>query len=167
MIEHNIHVGINLTFHDIENKEINKLLRSRISKHHIASKTKFDISSQVIFELLEHHNDEDYELFMNFIEEFKALGVLITIDNFGLGFSNMSKVAAISPNYVKIDATLMKNLDTDKHALSLVKAIVLFANELGIKTIGERITNEKIFDIALALGIDEFQGSYIGEEVEL
>ncbi len=166
MLEHNIHIAINLTFHDIENKEINKLLHKRILKYHLASKTKFDISSQVIFELLEHSNHNDYKRFMEFINEFKALGVLITIDNFGLGFANISKIAAMAPNYVKIDATLIKNIDTDIHAYSLVKAIVKFASELGIKTIAEHVSNKAIFEKCKALNIDEFQGYYFGEPIE-
>lgn len=166
MLEKNVHVAINITFHDIENREINKLLHNKISKHNLATKTKFDISSQVIFELLEHQNHEDYDRFIDFIDEFKALGVLITIDNFGLGFANMSKISAMAPNYVKIDSTLMKNIDTDKHAYTLVKAIVKFAQELGIKTIAEHVTSKEIFEISKELGIDEFQGYYFGEPIE-
>jgi len=166
MLEYNVHIAINLTFYDIENREINKLLHSRISKHHLASKTKFDISSQVIFELLEHSNHENYDRFISFVNEFKALGVLITIDNFGLGFANMSKIAAMAPNYVKIDATLIKNIDTDIHSYSLVKAIVKFARELGIKTIAEYVTSEAIFEKCKSLKIDEFQGYLFGEPEE-
>ncbi len=166
MLEHNVHVAINITFHDIENREINKLLRHKISKHHLASKTKFDISSQVIFELLEHSNHDDYDRFISFMDEFKALGVIITIDNFGLGFSNMSKISAMAPNYIKIDSTLMKNIDTDIHAFTLVKAIVKFTKELGIKTIAEHVSSKKIFELSKDLGIDEFQGFYLGEPLE-
>jgi diguanylate cyclase (GGDEF)-like protein len=163
MIDHNVHVAINLTYQDIENSEIAKLLREQLKKHQLASKMKFDISSQVIFELLDHPNSEGYDNFVKFINEFKALGVLITIDNFGLGFSNMSKISALAPHYVKIDATLMKNIDTDEHSYQLVKAIVTFAKELGIKTIAEHVTNEVIFEKSKELGIDEFQGYYFGE----
>lgn len=167
MIEHNVHVAINLTFQDIENAEIHRLLIENITKHNLAGKTKFDISSRVIFELLEYHNKTDYEKFTSFIDEFKAMGVLITIDNFGLGFSNMSKISAIAPHYVKLDSTLMKNLDSDKQAYSLVNAIVKFSKELGIKTIAEYVVSEEIFERCIELGIDEFQGNYFGEPIEL
>lgn len=166
MLQYNVDISINITFHDIENHEINKLLRKNISQHKLANRTKFDISSQVIFELLEHSNSEDYERFISFIDEFKALGVLITIDNFGMGFANMSKIAAMAPNYVKIDSILMKNINTDKHSLSLVKAIVKFTKELGIKTIAEHVTSKEIFEISKAIGIDEFQGYYFSEPLE-
>ena len=166
MLQNNVHIAINLTFHDIANRELNKLLHERITKHNLATKIDFDINSQVIFELLEHANHEDYDKFVSFINEFKALGVLITIDNFGLGFANMSKVIAMSPNYVKIDAVLMKNIDKDKHAYTLVQAIVKFTKELGIKTIAEHISSETIFKISKELGINEFQGTCFGKPLQ-
>ena len=166
MIEKNVHVAINITFHDIENRDISKLLRKRISEHNLATRIKFDISSQVIFELLEHPGHEDYDKFVSFVQEFKALGVLLTIDNFGLGFSNMSKIADLLPNYVKIDSSLIKNIDSDHHAYTLVKAIVKFSKELGIKTIAEHVSSKSIFEKSMELGIDEFQGYYFGEPIE-
>jgi len=165
MIDLNTHISINLTFHDIVNKEINKLLRESIKKHHLESRTNFDISSQVIFELLEHPSNHDYETFVEFVNEFKSMGVLITIDEFGLGFSDMSKVAELSPHYVKIDASLIKNINNDKHAYSLVKAIVMFTQELGIKTIAEHVSTQEIFEKAKELHIDEFQGFFLGKPI--
>ncbi|MEN4054030.1 EAL domain-containing protein [Sulfurimonas sp. NWX79] len=165
MIEKNLHISINLTFHDIENREINRLLRENIHRHHLATKTNFDISSQVIFELLEHPK-RDYDLFVDFINEYKRLGVLITIDNFGLGFSDMSKIVSLAPHYVKLDSSLIKNIDSDKHAYSLVKAIVKFTQELGIKTIAEHVSSREIYETVKELGIDEFQGYYFGEPSE-
>ena len=166
MIQENVHIAINLTFHDIHNRELNKLLHTRVANHTLATLTNFDISSQIIFELLEHSNHEDYDDFIHFVEEFQKLGVIITIDNFGLGFANMSKIAAMTPNYVKIDSALIKNIDTDKHAYTLVKAIVKFSKELGIKTIAESISTQAIFEVAQTLEIDEFQGSYFGKLLE-
>ncbi|MEN8304281.1 MAG: EAL domain-containing protein, partial [Campylobacterota bacterium] len=79
--------------------------------------------------------------------------------------ANMSKISAMAPDYVKIDSTLMKNIDNDKHAYSLVKAIVKFAKELGIRTIAEHVTSREIFEISKELEIDEFQGYYFGQPV--
>jgi diguanylate cyclase (GGDEF)-like protein len=166
MLDKNVHIAINITYHDVENKEINRLLRDYIKKHQLASRVDFDISSQVIFELLENPNHNDYNKFVEFIEEFKELGVLIAIDNFGLGFSNIAKIAELSPHYVKIDSSLIKNIDTDKHSYGLVKAIVKFTNELGIRTIAEHVSTEKIFQKCVDIGIDGFQGYYFSEPIE-
>jgi diguanylate cyclase (GGDEF)-like protein len=166
MLEKNVHIAINLAYQDIENREIKTLLRECITQHNLAEKIKFYISSQVIFELLEHPNHEGYGRFAAFIDEFKAFGVVIAIDNFGLGFSNMSKIASLAPHYVKIDGTLIRNIDTDKHAYHLVRAFIKFTRELGIKTIAEHVSTEAIFETCKELGIDEFQGYFFGEPTE-
>ena len=66
---------------------------------------------------------------------------------------------------MKIDANLIKNIDTDKYACSLVESIVKFTKELGIKTIAEHVENQEIFEVAKGLGIDEFQGYFFSEPV--
>ena len=165
MIEKNLHMSINLTFHDISNREINKLLHYHLAQHKIATRTNFDISAQVIFELLENPNHSDYDTFVEFVSEFKSKGVLITIDNFGLGFSNMSQMASLAPHYVKIDSSLIRNIVEDEHASRLVKAIVHFSQELGIKTIAEYVSSQEIFQECKRLNIDEFQGYYFSKPV--
>lgn len=162
MKECNVHISINLTYQDIKNNAIYRTLKENIKKYNLAQQTKFDISNNVIFELLESHNIVNYELFKSFIEEFKELGVKITIDNFGSGFSDFSRIVSLSPNYVKIDGSLIKDIDANKQSYELVKALVKFTKELGIKTIAEHVETKKIFDIVYDLGIDEFQGYYFG-----
>ncbi len=162
MSKKNINISINITYADIKNETIYHVLKNSIKKYNIAQRTNFDISNNVIFELLENESIECFESFKHFIEDFKALGVKIIIDDFGTGFSNFGQIVNLSPNYIKIDGFLMETINTDKNSLILVKAIVKFAKELGIKTIGSFIKDENIFKTALDIGIDEFQGDYFG-----
>lgn len=166
MSQKNINISINITYADIKNETIYKTLKDSIKKYNIAQKTNFDISNNVIFELFENESIECIETFKHFIEDFKELGVQIIIDDFGTGFSNFGQIVALSPNYIKIDGFLMKTIDTDEKSLNLVKAIVKFAKELGVKTIASYINSESIFQMALDIGIDEFQGNYLGEAKE-
>jgi len=163
MSQKDINISINITYADIKNESIYKTLKHSIKKYNIAQKTNFDISNNVIFELLENESIECFESFKNFIEDFKALGVQIIIDDFGTGFSSFGQIVSLSPNYIKIDGFLMETINTDEKSLSLIKAIVKFAKELGIKTIGSYIKDEDIFNTALEIGIDEFQGDYFGK----
>ena len=54
-------------------------------------------------------------------------------------------------------------MDTDHNAYLTAKAIVSFAKSLGIKTVAEFISSKELFDKALELGVDEFQGFYFSE----
>jgi diguanylate cyclase (GGDEF)-like protein len=161
-----VDIAINIGYQDIENQEINHLLKERLQRDNSNHKTNFDISSKVIFELLDNPNREAFSKLLAFVEEYRELGVLFSIDNFGLGFSNMSSIAAMAPNYIKIDAVLIKNLGTDEHSYQLVKAIVQFCKELNIKTIAEYVETKEIFEICYELGIDEFQGFFFSEPLE-
>jgi len=91
------------------------------------------------------------------------LGVRIAIDDFGSGYSNFSQILEIHPDYIKIDGTLIENIDIDTHAFILTNAIVTFFNELGIKVIAEYVHSKKIHDILQGFKIDEFQGYFFSE----
>jgi diguanylate cyclase (GGDEF)-like protein len=163
MSEKNINISINITYQDIKNESIYQSLKKSIKKYNIAQQTKFDISNNVIFELLENESIECFESFKTFIEDFKELGVQIIIDDFGTGFSNFGQIVGLSPHYIKIDGFLIESVNTDKKSLVLIRAIIKFAKELGIKTIASFVSSQDIFKTIHDLGVDEFQGSYFGE----
>lgn len=162
----NISISINLTYQDVKNAEIYKLLKENITKYHLEDKTEFDISNNVIFEILEHEGIDCYNTFLDFINEFKNLGVKIALDDFGTGFSNFSHINSLGPDFIKIDGKLIQNINEDKKSLELVKAIVKFSKELGIKTIAEHVSTEEIFNSVYEIGVDKFQGYYFGEPIK-
>jgi EAL domain-containing protein (putative c-di-GMP-specific phosphodiesterase class I) len=69
-------------------------------------------------------------------------------------------ILKLQTDYIKIDGSLIKNLDSDANARVLVKTIVSFAKELGIKTIAEFVENEAIQNIVKELGVDYTQGYF-------
>ncbi len=150
--------SINLTADDILNEDIYTLIKNSMQNCQTPSK--------VVFELVE--SDDLYHLpeIEEFIKMVKEMGAQIAIDDFGTGYSNFSYMMKIKPNYLKIDGSLIKNLDSDINAHKIVKTIVLFANELGIKTIAEFVHSKEIFEACKELGIDEFQGYYFSEPKE-
>ena len=156
--EHEIVVSLNLNYHDILNKPLHTVLKEFILEKGIAKR--------VIFEIVESQDIKDYSLVSDFFAEFEALGVRFAIDDFGTGFSNFSHICELNPDFIKIDGSLIRNLDTDKKSYELVKAIVFFSKELGIKTIAEFVHSKEVFDIAHSLGVDFFQGYYFGAPKE-
>ncbi len=147
--------SINITADDILNEDIYKLIKTKMRN----CKTP----SRVVFELVE--SDDLYNLpeIEEFINMIKDMGAQIAIDDFGTGYSNFSYMMKIKPNYLKIDGSLIKNIDNDLNAKKIVQTIVTFANELDIKTVAEFVHSKEIFEICKELGIDEFQGYYFSE----
>jgi diguanylate cyclase (GGDEF)-like protein len=147
--------SINLSIEDIMSSEmfnfiIEKLKNSKASK-------------RVIFELLESDAIEDFKRVERFISEVKRYGAKIAIDDFGSGYSNFGYLTRMSTDFIKIDGSLVKDIDVDKNSLLVVETIVQFAKKLGIKTIAEYVHSSVVMDRVKELGIDFSQGFYIDE----
>jgi EAL domain-containing protein (putative c-di-GMP-specific phosphodiesterase class I) len=64
-------------------------------------------------------------------------------------------------DFLKIDGSLIKNIDTDKNSYLVVETIVSFADKLGIKTIAEFVHSSTVMDKVKDMGIDYSQGYHI------
>lgn len=150
-----LNFSINIDYDDIINKEIIDYIISKVNE--------FNIGSQVIFELLESQEFEDSILVLDFVTKVKNLGCRIALDDFGSGYSNFNYIIKLKVDFLKIDSSLIKNIDTDINSRIMTKSIVTFAKELNIVTIAEHIDREEVLEIVKELGIDYGQGYFLGE----
>ncbi|MGJ0320290.1 EAL domain-containing protein [Aliarcobacter cryaerophilus] len=153
-------ITINLSFKDILNYEFIDYLDN------VLEKLKFEDRNRLVFEILESENLSDYDFLEEFVLKYKKLGVKIAIDDFGSGYSNFIRIIRLKPDYLKIDGSLIKNIDKDNNSYEIVKSIITFSKTLNIKTIAEYVHSEEIFNLLLKLDVDEFQGYYFGKPDE-
>jgi EAL domain-containing protein (putative c-di-GMP-specific phosphodiesterase class I) len=66
-------------------------------------------------------------------------------------------------DFVKIDASIIQNVETDRNAQIIVKSIVSFAKELRIETIAEHVDSQSVYETVKGLGVDCSQGYFFGE----
>ena len=152
----NFDVSINISSLDIEQDSVSQKINELLSKN-------IDRAKRVTFELLEDENIKNMKRVEEFIDMVKSFGVKIAIDDFGSGYSNFERLLNFKPDILKIDGSLIKNIDKSNFSLSVVKSIVTFAKEQKIETVAEFIENEEIFNIVKDLGIDYSQGYYFGK----
>jgi EAL domain-containing protein (putative c-di-GMP-specific phosphodiesterase class I) len=93
----------------------------------------------------------------------RQYGCKIAIDDFGSGFSSMENILKLKPEYIKIDGSLIKNLDISEGSRMIVEAIVNMSKGFHAKTIAEYVESEMIQDIVISLGVDYLQGYYLGK----
>ncbi len=153
-------LSLNFTYGDI----INETLLDEIESFFKASS---DIGKRVIFEITENEYISDYAQMKKFIKRFRAYGVKFAIDDFGSGFSNFEYILEIEPDYLKIDGSLVKNINNDKKAYILVESIVEFSHKLGIKVIAEYVHSQEVFNVLKELNVDEYQGYYFSQPLEM
>lgn len=103
---------------------------------------------------------------MDFIKKVKAYGCKIAIDDFGTGYSNFEYLLKLKADFIKIDGSLIKNIDKDILSEKVCRNIVNFAKDLGMKTIAEFVENESILQKVKELGIDYSQGYYFSAPIE-
>ncbi len=147
--------SINLSVDDIKDLETVDFILKTIKET--------NTSRRVTFEILESEGIENYQEVISFINQIKSLGARIAIDDFGTGYSNFEHLLRLDVDYIKIDGSLIKNIVTDdKHRL-IVETIVSFARRIGIKTVAEFVSDEKILQTIKEIGISCAQGYHIGK----
>ncbi len=147
--------SINLSFLDIINKDIVNFIFSMLED--------FPNKEQITFEILESEGIDNYEEVIDFIEKVKFLGCKIAIDDFGTGYSNFVYLMKLKVDFIKIDGSMIKNIDTDENSQIIVSTIVDFAKKLKIKTVGEFVHSKSVYDKLKELGVNYSQGFYLGE----
>ena len=153
-------LSVNISFSDLEKEQTRLEIFSLLKKHK-------QNAHRVVFELLEDENVKDFNVIKKFIKEIKNKGVQIAIDDFGAGYSNFERILEFEPDIIKIDGSLIKNIQTDVFSRDLVETIVAFAKKQNIKTVGEFVENEAIFNILNEIGVDYSQGYYFGKPISL
>lgn len=152
--QNNISFTINLSVEDFENERTIKLLRDTFKDN--------PRSENIVLEITESEEILNFSLITDIVSEFKSYGCKIAIDDFGSGYSNFTYLMQLNADFIKIDGSLIKNIVQDQSTQSIVKAIVAFAKDMGIKTIAEYVSDEDIYNKIVEMGIDYSQGFYFG-----
>ena len=147
--------SINITASDIQDPEFTMFLENMMDLYP-------DSRGRVILEIVESEGFYSYALVGDFIRSARDMGYSFAIDDFGSGFSNLSHLAKLHIDYIKLDGELINGINTNKIKMVIVKNIAGICRELGIKTIAEYVESEDIFNRVKEFGIDYSQGFYIG-----
>jgi EAL domain-containing protein (putative c-di-GMP-specific phosphodiesterase class I) len=92
------------------------------------------------------------------IARLRHLGYRIAIDDIGAGYSGLSSFAMVQPDFVKLDITLVRGLDTDPVRTRLVQLLTELCSDLGIYVVAEGVETANERDALIKLGIDLLQG---------
>lgn len=147
--------SVNLTIEDILSTDFNVYFNNMLEQ--------YDVKGRVVIELVESEGIENFEQVFNFITEAKKAGCAIAIDDFGTGYSNFEYLLRLDPDYIKIDGSMIRYINTGTNTIEVVKTIIDFAQRTGIKTIAEYVCDEAVYATVKELGIDYSQGYYFGE----
>ena len=120
-----------------------------------------DICRRLCFEITETAAVTNLGDAALFIEQVRALGVRISLDDFGSGASSFGYLKSLRVDYLKIDGQFIKDLVDDPLDDAAVRCFVDVARVVGVKTVAEYVDREAVLQGVKALGIDFAQGFHL------
>ncbi|MGD8323285.1 MAG: EAL domain-containing protein [Gammaproteobacteria bacterium] len=114
------------------------------------AKICFEISEAAIMANIEHAR--------RFIAVLHGVGCQVAMDDFGSGVGSFVKLKTLSVDYVKIDSTYTRELETDEVNQEMITALVRLAKQLDFQVIAEQVEDGNTIDLLRRLGVDFVQG---------
>lgn len=120
-----------------------------------------DMLPQVVLELTESedNNREFTQMKSDFI---RGNGGQVAIDDYGTGYNSELALVDIPCEYVKLDASFVRNVDKDTNKQALVKNLMSYARSRGIAILAEGVETRDEMETMIAYGVDYLQGFYLG-----
>lgn len=152
-------IFLNLSAYDVSSEENREFLLNLL--HEVPEEERH----RVTFELLESENLVGVEGALDFIQSLRDLGVHIAVDDFGAGYSNMSEIIRVNPDYIKIDGDLVIGCNENPAKQICLQAISDMAQGLDAEIIAEHVENTDEQQTVESVNIDYTQGYYFSKPV--
>ena len=151
--------SMNISMIDILNKEITDMLIEKLSSNPI-------VASRLDIELLESESLENISKVQEFIKKVHSYGSKILIDDFGSGYSNFAYFSNLDVDIVKIDGSIVKEINVNDRQLHMLQSIYNFSKGMNMNNVAEFIETREHAVIIRDMGIEYGQGYYFSPPVE-
>jgi EAL domain-containing protein (putative c-di-GMP-specific phosphodiesterase class I) len=117
-------------------------------------------ASRVVLEITEREAIEPGMSLENSVRKLRALGFRIAVDDLGAGYSGLTTFASLSPEIVKLDMSLVRDIDGVVAKQKTVEAMVELCQGMGITVVAEGVESAAERDVLVKLGCDYLQGYF-------
>lgn len=118
-------------------------------------------TSHLVIEVTEHARVPDYGPLLRALDELRARGGRLAVDDAGAGFASLRHILRLSPDFIKLDISLTRDIAADRIRRALASALIAFAFDIGKAIIAEGIESRDQVDALRALGVRYGQGYYL------
>jgi EAL domain-containing protein (putative c-di-GMP-specific phosphodiesterase class I)/GGDEF domain-containing protein len=117
-----------------------------------------DDAGRVVLEITERTAIRDYPRFRDHLAAFRERGFRFAVDDAGSGYAGLGSIANLAPDFIKLDISLIANIDANLLKQGLVQTMVAFAENNGAQVVAEGVERPEEFETIRALGVHFTQG---------
>jgi len=122
---------------------------------------------RIVLETTEHSEIEDYARLAAQLAPFRERGGRLAVDDAGAGYASLRHVLQLSPDIIKLDASLTRDIDRDRGRRTLAAGLIAFAEAMGAHIVAEGIETEAELRTLLELGVGLGQGFHLARPAPL
>jgi EAL domain-containing protein (putative c-di-GMP-specific phosphodiesterase class I) len=143
------------------------LVGVNLSPEAIVSRGFMDIFNDVdpagiVVEITEHAPVPDYAAVLRALAPLRRRGLGLAIDDAGAGYASFRHILRLQPDYIKIDISLVRDIDQDPVLAALVASLVTFGRAAGAQLVAEGVETQAELDTLASLGVTLAQGYLYG-----
>ncbi|MCH8618010.1 EAL domain-containing protein [Undibacterium sp. TS12] len=148
-------IAVNISLQSMESQDFCDWLLARL-------KFSPELAARLSVEISEFGCAKDHAVTRKFVTALREAGVRFGVDHFGLDPHALNFIREVPPDYIKLDGGLIQEIATNDSSHAHLRAIVKFAQSLGIPLIAQNVESETTLQLLLADQIDCGQGFYFG-----
>jgi diguanylate cyclase len=147
--------SVNVSASDLRDEGLVKIVASALLKHDV-------MPEALTIEITETAMMSDPELAQSVMHALHDLGVRLSVDDYGTGYSSLEYLLKLPINELKLDRAFSKDLPRELRATAIVRSTVDLTHALGLRMVAEGVEDEQTLFILRELGCDLVQGWYLG-----
>ena len=156
----NLFVSVNISERTFFHKAILQLIDQVLTKAHFQPEN-------LVFEITEQANIQSEEHVIGMMNDLRAKGIRLSLDDFGTGYSTLGYLHRFPVDFLKIDQSFIKAVETGSENSRIVETIVSLAEHIGMSVIAEGVETKSQMDFLRQIKCEYAQGFYLSYPVEL
>ncbi|MGL5616927.1 MAG: EAL domain-containing protein, partial [Sarcina sp.] len=155
----NFYISINISKLFLKQENLIPFIKQKLREVSIESK-------YIKMEVAEDEIIDDFDYTVGLLEELRQIGIEIYLDDFGVGYSSFSHIKLLPIDVLKLDRSLLLDIENNKKSQEIVKTLINLAHNLNIEIICEGIETKEQVEILQKLSCDNIQGYFFGKPSE-
>jgi diguanylate cyclase (GGDEF)-like protein len=149
-------ISINISTTNLLNPDFPKQVQKRLELNRLPP-------SALVLEITETTAMEQIDQCKRVIQELRDLGVGVSVDDFGAGFTSLAYLGSLAVNELKLDRSFINGLTVTEGSrdLTLIRSTINLAHALGLRVVAEGVEEQKSLDLLSSFGCDVAQGYLI------